>query len=176
MERNSKQISIIFWSVLLLLIISSSNQLFAANKTSWWNKLQQLTVLESNRSKLEKLFSPVVITYERKFEKHVEIVYETREGDLFVGYSLGNCSLESDKNYSVLKKDVLIQTSFTPKRTIKISTLKIDLSGFVSVQEEDSEVFYYRSKEKGIEYVIRNKMLESVTYSIPNQTWSMLCK
>jgi hypothetical protein len=174
MERYIKTVSIVCF--LLVFLTLMNNSVYASKKPNWWKKTQQLTVLESTRNDLEKLFKPFTISYERKFKQHVEIQYDTKEGKLFVGYSLGRCSPESDKNGEDVEKDVLVMIGFTPKKPVKISNLNIDLSGFFAVKEEDSEAFYYRSRDLGIEYAIRNEKLEAVSYMLPKSKESLRCK
>jgi hypothetical protein len=174
MERYIKTISIVCF--LFTVLFFTNNTVYASKTPKWWKKINQLTVLESNRTDLEKLFTPFVISYERKFKQHVEIQYDTKEGELFVGYSLGRCTSESTKYDEDVEKDTLVMIDFTPKKPVKIKDLKLDLSNFKAIKEYDTENIYYRNLDLGIEYGGSQNKLSNVSFMIPKSKEYLRCK
>ncbi len=174
MGKYIKTVSIV--NILLLIILSITNESFAARKPNWWYQLQELQILESHRSDVEKRFKLSEPRHQRKFGEYTEIEYETREGILLVGYTLGKCLPESNGRGANIEKDILVFIDFTANKPVKLSSLKIDLTAFTSEQEHDSNVFYYTNRDLGIEYTIRNKKLENVSLSIPKKKEHLRCK
>lgn len=115
----------------------------------WFIKLKQIKILESTRQEIETLFNHPKITYESVGQETVSVEYALKQGELYVSYSLGKCSEQSEYSYDV-EKDVVTRVDIDLKKHINISKLGLDLNGFKKSGISDLPgIFTYRNEDLG---------------------------
>jgi len=137
-----------------------------AKPPGWFTKLNQIKLLESTRQEVEKNFGDPQITQQINGEFSRQIEYKLPVGSLTVSYSIGKCSPEKNTTGYDVDEDVVIRIYLLLFKDVKISDLKVDLSGFERYQESDSNAISYYNYENGIEFTGGKKTIRSIEYSI----------
>lgn len=180
MGRFHKRLSInssIF--ILLTTALFFSYPIFG-KEPKWFYQLKKIEILKSTKQDIEKLFPSLTskLSVKHKFKNSEEIHYLLKEESLFVSYSLQKCFSSSAENerfsYNV-DKDTLLFLAYHPKKPVKISKLKLDLSSFKSYKETDTENFIYYNDDLGLRYGIADSKINSIEIFPSSSMKNLLC-
>ncbi len=143
----------------VIVIMISLNFVSLAQNNLWLKKLEQIKPLESKEKDLKRLLGKP----QNRFENIGE--YKIKEGLVSVIFSKGKCTNHSFTEFNV-EKGTVISFDFTPKKNIKFSSLKLNLTEFDIRETSDvSDGLEYTDKEKGISFAVLNDVLKYVSFS-----------
>jgi hypothetical protein len=161
---------------------------FAQSSFPELEKVKQITLLESTREDVKKIFKEYAKDAETNAIENIDEEDDEIKNDqistgnmtIRIFYSRGDCSAEdSDEEWNVPKGEVteifiLLDDSVKPK------DLKIDLSKLerLKIDEDDDDEdddFLYYDKENGISYRVSNGKIEHIKFIPPEKNYPALC-
>ena len=144
---------------IICLTIISLNFIVPAQDNSWLEKLKKIKPLESTEKDVEEFLG-------KPQKRYADIgEYEIEEGIISINYSEGRCTSASASEFD-LDKGTVISFNFTPGKTIRFSSLGLDLTSLskeVITDVADSQQYY--DEEKGISYSVHRGILNFVEFS-----------
>ena len=118
-----------------------------------WHQIQPL---RSTRVDVERLLG--------KSSEGYSANYELEEGHLFIEYSSGPCTPERKGGWNV-RKDVVVQMSFSPRLKKRVSALKLDRKRFRKVIDEHvGGVIYYINDDLGLTFEVQGGKVDAIYY------------
>jgi hypothetical protein len=137
---------------------------FSCGKAQDWRKILPMT---STRTQVEAVLGPTQGAY--------SVIYQLREGSLFIEYSSGPCSVERKGGWNV-PENVVVSLSFSPRHKKRVADLKIDPRKFRKmVDEHVIGIIYYINEEDGITYEIQDGKVVSIEYVPPKKYDNLYC-
>jgi hypothetical protein len=123
--------------------------------------------MTSTRTQVEAVLGPAQGAY--------SVIYQLREGSLFIEYSSGPCSAERKGGWNV-PENVVVNLSFSPRHKKRVADLKIDPRKFrKTVDEHVIGIIYYINEEDGITYEIQDGRVVSIEYAPPKKYDNLYC-
>jgi hypothetical protein len=142
----------------LILIMSGTG------RAQQWRKI---VPLRSTRADVERLLGPK--------EKSYGVVYELKNGALFIEYSSGPCRKDRDGGWNV-PDDVVVSYSFSATNKPRFSTLRLNRSQFRRVVDTHTiGIIYYVNAKDGIMYEVQGGRVQSIEYYPPQRYDHLQC-
>ena len=136
----------------------------ATGHAQQWRKI---VPLKSTRADVERLLGPGDRSY--------GVVYELKDGVLWIDYSSGPCRKERRGGWNV-PEGVVISFSFSAKKKQRETDLKLNRKKFRRVIDTHTHgITYYISDADGIMYEIQQGKVDSVEYYPPKRYEHLYC-
>jgi hypothetical protein len=151
------QITILFLCGLILTVAPR------ANGQEW----RKIVPLKSTRADVEHLLGPGDRSY--------GVVYELRDGVLWIDYSSGPCRKERRGGWNV-PEGVVISFSFSAKHKQRVTDLTFNRKKFRKVIDTHTAgITYYINDEDGITYEVQQGRVDGVEYYPPKKYDHLYC-
>ena len=147
-------------------------------ESTWLEKLRSLRPLESSRRDFETSFQNLKVIWTSDSESDSKdwgriIEYQTEEGKLEIFLSTGKCAdFKGDALWDV-EPDVVVSSTFEPKKSISLKELEFDWKKFYRYRESDNAYYQYKSAELGIEFTALENRLTQIEF-IPRRDQAAL--
>lgn len=156
---------------LVLLCFGTQNHVGGQMSNPWMKKLQKISIFESHRKDVEKLFSPakVVRTMDKaETEKNgwgTDIHYDSPWGELEAEYSTGNCAESKSVFGYDVAKGFLTRLTFWPNQQLDPASLSFDVAKMKRDMTEDVKgAATYYDNASGVRLGVTKGRVELIEY------------
>lgn len=137
-----------FWLATVFLFPLVSDQ----NSEEW----KKIVPLQTTRVQVEATLGPAGAGF--------DVTYHLQDGNLSIEYSTGPCESGQKEGWNV-PKDVVVSLHFSPRKSRKLSQLRLDSRKFRKITNEHlPSVTYYINDEDGITYAIQQGKVDYIEY------------
>lgn len=152
----------------LFIVIIFSWLIFCQSTTLDNQEWAKFEPLKTTRAEVERLLG--------KADGAYGVLYQLKDGSLFIEYSSGPCRPDRSGGWDV-PENLIVSMSFTPRQHKKISQLKLDLKKLRKVVDTHVRGYvYYIDDDKGTVYSIERGVLQSIEYGPAKRHEHLECK
>lgn len=154
---------------------------FAQSRIPEFDKAKQIKLLESTREDVKKILADFKLDddADENNESDSRQDFSTKNADIEITYSTGECSDESDDTdiWNVGRGKVTF-VEISLNKPLKLKKLKYDISSFRNEQKYANveDLYVYHNKDLGVAFLVNDGKIETIHLFPTNSYYSSLCE